>query len=233
MHLIHKIRTKFRTRVQSSGQSFVELTIILPLLLLMLIGMVEVAFTMFAYMTALDLSREAARFASTRDFNFEDVDTGNTICDGLTVQECACEDTFLHYYRDTACFYTDPTLNPFFDFDPAKYDDVVVSVLTIADNTVHARHPDPVWSLNGDNWTKDCQGNVVRSEPFFTDAIIASDFVTEAPDDRGLVIVESYICYDLILPIPLLSDFIKSPFRIHAYTIMPASEAIPTPTPIP
>ncbi len=64
-----KILIKLKRIKEHSGQSLVELAIILPLLLLMLAGMVEVAFGMFAYLTALDLTREAARFASVRDYN--------------------------------------------------------------------------------------------------------------------------------------------------------------------
>jgi hypothetical protein len=58
-------------------------------------------------------------------------------------------------------------------------------------------------------------------------------FVANAPEDRGLVLVEGYYCYDLLLDLPIFAQIVPSPFRIHAYTIMPASEAIPTPTPIP
>jgi hypothetical protein len=210
-----------------SGQSFVELAIILPLILVMMVGMVEVAFGMFAYMTALDLTREAARFASMRDYHAADV------VDPSGLPDSACIDTVLHYYYDTACFFVDPSLNPFLEFNAAKYDDVVVSVLTVTDNNVTDRHPDPVWSLNGSNWQLDCEGNTVRTEPFFTDDLVESKFISGAPNDRGLVIVEAYVCYDMLLSIPFISGFIPSPFRLHAYTVMPAAEAIPTPTPIP
>jgi hypothetical protein len=57
--------------------------------------------------------------------------------------------------------------------------------------------------------------------------------MTGAPTDRGIVAVETWVCYDMVLNLPFISGFIPSPFRIHTYTIMPAPEAIPTPTPIP
>ena len=69
--------------------------------------------------------------------------------------------------------------------------------------------------------------------PHISNAEIESMFVADAPDDRGLVMVEGYYCYDLLLSIPIVSQIYSSPIRIHAYTIMPAPEAIPTPTPIP
>jgi hypothetical protein len=149
----------------------------------------------------------------------------------------------LHYYYDTACFLTDPDLNPFLEFNAAKYDDMVITVFTVTNNHVSDRHPGPgdtpagpdpgYWSLWNDNWTKDCQGNVIGTTPFFDNATFESFFVPNAPTERGVVTVEVYVCYDLIMHLPFISNFIASPFRLHAYTVMPAPEALPTPTSIP
>ena len=229
MKIIQKV---MRIR-EHSGQSLVELALILPLILLMLAGMVEVAFGMFAYLTALDLTREAARFASVR--NYDELNPTDELHPAAYVLNAAsaCNDTILHYYYDSACFFTDPDLNPFLEFEAAKYDDVVITVFTVANNQVSDRHPDPVWSLWNDNWKKDCQGNEVITDPFFTNNYLESRFVADAPTERGVVTVEAYVCYDLIMHLPFISNFIPSPFRIHAYTVMPAPEAIPTPTSIP
>jgi len=225
---------KIRLLRKPSGQSLVELAIIVPLLLLMLAGMVEVAFAMFAYLTALDLTREAARFASVRDYR--ELEPGGDLHPAAFVTDpsLACTDNLLHYYYDSACFFTDNRLNPFLEFNAAKYDDLVITVFTVSNNYVTERHPSANgWSLFDDNWQKDCQGNTTSSEPFFTNEYLESKFVANAPTERGIVVVEAYVCYDLILHMPFISDFIASPFRIHAYTVMPAPEAIPTPTSIP
>ena len=87
------------------------------------------------------------------------------------------------------------------------------------------------WS-GTENWTRDCQGNVVNTEPFYTNTEIQSMFQTGAPSNKGFVLVEIYYCYEQVLNLPVLSDFIDNPIRIHVYSIMPAFEAIPTPTPI-
>jgi len=239
MNIIDKIK---RMR-DHSGQSLVELALILPLLLLMLAGMVEVAFGMFAYMTALDLTREAARFVSVRDYH--ELGSTNSLhpTDYVLDPDAACQDSALHYYYDAACFFIDPDLNSFLEFDEDKYDDVVITVFTVAGNVVTDRHPGPSdapagpdpghWSLFDDNWQKDCQGNVVETEPTFTNEEVENMFVNTAPKAKGLVLVEGFICYDQMIYIPIISEFIGSPFRIHTYTFMPAPEAIPTPTPIP
>jgi hypothetical protein len=239
MNVIDKIK---RMR-DHSGQSLVELALLLPLLLLMLAGMVEVAFGMFAYMTALDLTREAARFVSVRDYH--ELGSTNSLHPTayVTDPDAACLDSSLHYYYDAACFFIDPDLNSFLEFNEDKYDDVVITVFTVAGNAVSDRHPGPTddvpgpdpghWSLFDDNWQKDCQGNVVTTTPFFTNAVLENYLQTDAPHEVGVVTVEAYVCYDMIMHLPFISNFIPSPMRIHAYTVMPAPEAIPTPTTIP
>jgi len=230
-------------RGDSRGQSFVELALIIPLILIMLVGMIEVGFLIFNYLNALDLTREAARFASVRDYR-------SASPGAPTMADCTNSD--LDYYKDTACFFIDPSLNPNLPLDAAKYDDVTISAFVVVSST-HAtiarrlpynqRDPvsndlidpdnDGVWSMYNNNWQKDCQGNTILTEPFFTNDEIEDMFITQAPKAKGLVLVEAHICYDQMIYIPLLSEYIGSPFRIHVYTFMPAPEAIPTPTAIP
>jgi hypothetical protein len=214
------------------GQSFVELALIIPVLLVVLAGLTEVGFFMFAYLNALDLTREAARFASTRDFKIQELSDP----DPSHLPMSACTDSVLHYYYDTACFFVDPQLNPYIPLDPNNYDDVTISVFSVNDNnTINQRFPTPggVWSLYNNNWQKDCQGNVITTTPDFTNADIQSDFLANAPHSKGLVLVEVYYCYHQVLNLPFISQFIANPIRLHTYSIMPAPEAIPTPTPIP
>jgi TadE-like protein len=214
------------------GQSFVELALIIPVLLVVLAGLTEVGFFMFAYLNALDLTREAARFASTRDFKVLDLSDP----DPSHLPMSACTDSVLHYYYDTACFFVDPQLNPYLPLDPNNYDDVTISVFSVNENnTIDERFPTPsgVWSLYNNNWQKDCAGNVVTTTPDFTNSDIQNDFLSSAPHSKGLVLVEVYYCYYQVLNLPFISQFIANPMRLHTYSIMPAPEAIPTPTPIP
>lgn len=213
-----------------SGQTYVELALLVPLLLVMLAGLVEVGFVVFAYLNLLDLTREASRFASVRDFQV--ATSGDA-----SLAECA--NNTLDYYKDTACFFIDPELNPYIPMTNTHYSDVVTTVFTVSSSgtissTAIIRHPDSDgWSLYGDNWQKDCDGNTVLNEPFFTDDEILDKFISGAPNNRGYVLVEAYVCVDQMLHFPILSEVIPSPFRLHAYSMMPAPEAIPTPTDIP
>ena len=51
----------------NSGQSFIELALVVPFLLMLIAGLVEVGFFIHSYLTLLDLTRESARFASLCD----------------------------------------------------------------------------------------------------------------------------------------------------------------------
>ena len=238
MGVLTRIKLILCTRMKNGiprGQSLVELSLIVPLVLIMLVGMIEVGFLIFNYLNAMDLTREAARFASTR--NFQNATPG-------TIGSSDCTDSVLDYYKDTACFFVDPSLNPNMPLDASRYDDATISVFTVVSGTVATvsdRWPktpidpdnDGVWSLYSNNWKKDCQGNDIYTQPIFTNADVESLFLSSAPKAKGIVLVEVHICYDQMIYIPFISDFIGSPFRIHTYSFMPAPEAIPTPTPIP
>lgn len=223
------MKIKLQKEKWTSGQSLIELALLLPLLFFLLAGMVEFGFLFYSYLTALDLTREAARFASARDYrelNPPNVPDPND----------ACEDFDLNYYFDTACFFVDPEINPTLPISSTRFEDVTISVFSVTNGQVSDRWPsdgDGVWSLYNDNWTRDCEGNVVRSEPFFTNAEVEAKFVSEAPVNRGLVLVEVFFCYNQLLDLPGLNLIMDDPLSVHAYTIMPAPEAIPTPTPIP
>ncbi len=138
------------------GQSFLELALVLPILLLILLGLVEVAFFIGRYLDALDLTREAARFGSIRD-PFAAV---------VSDVDCFTGDKF-NFYWDTACIFSPPDLidcnsaladngknlgggnklwwcngmNKYLEFDPAT-DDVVISLYTVEKaNAIGQTHP--------------------------------------------------------------------------------------------
>jgi len=222
-------------RHKEIGQSFIELALIFPVLLLLIAGFVEVGFYTYTYLTAVELTRETARYASQRDpFVLDAPSTG--------LPNSACTDDDFHYYFDTICVLLNTGANPNLNFDQ-NIDDVTMSVFTISGNAVTQRWPDDgdgVWSLStaGDwagteSWTKDCDGNVVSALPRISNADVEASFQTGAPTSRGYVLVELFFCHEQVLNLPVLSDIMPNPIRIYAYTMMPANQALPTVTPIP
>jgi hypothetical protein len=227
------MHVRIKLKGLTKGQSFVELALVLPVLVLLMAGVIEIAFLYFSYMSALDLTREAARFASARDFRQLEP----------AIPEDPCHDIYLHYYYDTTCFFTDPEINSSLEISPTDYADVAISVFTVTGNQVTNRWPDNadgVFSLYQTNvagtlvpnWKLDCAGNIVRTEPYMTNQELESMFQPDAPTEKGFVLVEVYYCYHHKIGLPFLTWAIPNPLRMHSYTIMPAAEAIPTPTPI-
>ncbi len=240
-------RKHFRSSGKSSGQSFVELAIVLPVLLFLLIAFVEVGAVIYNYLSLLDVVREAARFAADRD---PEVLTG----DMSNYPISACEDSALHYYLDTACVVIGTNFNQDISLDPTR-DDLTISIFTIDNNVVADRKPndgDGVWSLYGDNWTKNCDGTPGSTTPFFPQ-VVGNNWVSIAaptsgpgtatvgpgttvpggPTDKGIVLVEIYFCHDQLLNLPVISDLLPNPVPLHAFAVMPAPMAAPTPTPLP
>jgi hypothetical protein len=238
------IRKRWRSQAENSGQSFVELAIVLPLLLFLMIAFVEVGAIIYNYLSLLDVVREAARFAADRD---PEILTG----DMSSLPLSACADDALHYYLDTACVVIGTNFNQDIQLNPAT-DDLTISIFTIDNDTVVDRKPndgDGVWSLYSDNWTKNCDGTLDSTTPFFPQGVGDSWVAytpptvgagTPTPDvpagglsDKGIVLVEIYYCHHQLLNLPLIADLIPNPIPLHAFAVMPAPKAAPTPTPLP
>jgi hypothetical protein len=175
---------------KEKAQSFVELSLVLPIILLILLGLVEVSFFISRYLDVMDLTREAARFASIRDPEISVAWISN-------LYDCQNATPFNFYYH-TACIFSPPAgsaqcppasrycngLNPLVYLDPA-FDDVVIGVFAVEGPAVAGVPPvivkaypndpaypgaagfwafsnyDEVDPVHNGNWEKDCQGNLI------------------------------------------------------------------------
>jgi hypothetical protein len=193
------------------GQSLVELAIILPALLFILLGLVEVAFFMVRYMDLLDLTRDAARAASLqKDFSTE------------------------AFYTSTANYFLPPPdgINRYALLDPAV-DDVVISIYTVTNNAVS-----DVWPASGywskyDNYSEPCVENGTVSAPYYSESVVNAflSIVSNALPNKGFVAVEVFYCYHQVLNLVGKYNVIPNPLRMHAYTLFPLPAAAPTPIP--
>jgi len=243
----------FKTRTKA--QSFIEFALVLPILLLVLLGVVELTLFVGAYINLVDLTREAARFASIRD-PFAAGSYGDYSCsttaDFNFFWDTACIFSPLYNQSDPACV-SSPFCNGFnstLAIKPAE-DDILISVFTetgvnvngtivpqITDNA--ATNP-WVWSdydLDSDhnaNWRRNCNRLAIPTppNPAFTADTMQSYMESSAMPNKGFVVVETLYCYHQVLNIPILAQFLPNPIPIHTYTIMPLPAAQPTPTPKP
>jgi hypothetical protein len=222
------------------GQSFVELMLVVPFLALLLAGVVEYGFMLNQYLHVLDGSREAAR-VENNGIAFDPVD--HTIIP-----------TFYYFTAAQAAYTMAPV-----KLDPAKGDDIIISVFGVAGTNIDRypsetgwrlcdhytdfvnyywthdpnNPPDPLQSvppgLADENWYS-CPLPLYDSH--FTGVDIQNRLVTNTPN-AGILLVEIFYNYPQLLKLPVLTSIIHDPILTYVYTIMPLSSAEPTLVPTP
>lgn len=206
------------------GQSLIELTLVLTILLTLLTGMVEFGNLLNQYITVVDAAREGARFASNDDPFIRAVtaDCATPFClraNFFTNVDEIIEGSLLP--NGNRAPNAKGALSPI-RLNPANGDDVIISVFSIY-NGVATRFP-----ADEDGWSYYEYKGLTGQASSFSTSELESRLDSTAPD-TGMVVVEIYYNYDQILK---LWGFIgvPDPIRVHAYSIMPLSAAEPTPT---
>ena len=210
------------------GQSLVELTLVLTLLLTLLTGMVEFANLLNQYVTLTDAAREGVRFGSNDDPFIRDT-TPFIVNEAFFFKmDEIVEGSFVGH--DYTALVRNPNskgaLSPL-KLRPALGDDVVISFFSIDGATLKRF---PTGSDNG--WSyyhrKDPSAFAGRISAFSTSQL-ANRLIVDAPP-TGFVLVEIYYSYDQLIK---LWSFIGAPdpIPVHTYSIMPLSAAEPTPGP--
>jgi Flp pilus assembly protein TadG len=201
-----------KRKKKSRGQSIVEFMVLLPVLIMMLSGLIEFGFMLNYYLDLIDAAREAARFAANDDPLHNDA-TG------------AYQDPNPGFYLRTQTVALQSinigsggqiTLNP-------ATDDVVISAFGVIAGNVTQRFPSGTGEVA-------LYSNKTSSLDTTTDIEAKLDAL--APN-TGMVSVEIYYEYDMILGLPWITAFVPNPVTLYAYSIMPNPNVEPTPTPIP
>ena len=115
---------------------------------------------------------------------------------------------------------------------------VVNPIISLPKNDSNVTITNPwVWSnqdadiSHNDNWRRDCDqlpnGSPGPANPVFTEAAMQSYLNNTAMPNKGFVVVEVIYCYHQVLNIPILSQFLPNPMKIHTYTVMPLPAAQP------
>ncbi len=206
-------------RFRSGGQGLVEFTLMFPVLLIMLSGLMEFGFLLNEYLDVLDGAREAARFVSDADpFSL------TPTCDTSPQYENPI------FYTNAATLAQN-TMAPL-ALDPAR-DDIIISVFSIgggASPTVHARFPqDGCLTSTAGQWHLYNNGMHTSS---FSNADVVARLKTNAPN-TGIVLVEVFFAYDQKFKLPWITAFVPDPIQVRSFTMMPLVAAEPTPTPSP
>lgn len=213
-----RLRIGRRNGKKSLGQSLVEFTIMLPLLLMMLSGLIEFGILLNYYLDVIDAAREAARFAADGD-PIRDA-AGNPLDPNpqyyLNVQDLT---------KQSLDFSSDGRIDWLF---PAVcgtdiQGDIVISAFSTLGDSVDKRFP----SGSGENGLSMCSTHVSKMSTAQVNSILSGASIPNS----GLVLVEIYYDYHMVLGLPWIRAFVPDPITLHAYSIMPNVNVEPTPTP--
>lgn len=217
---LRKLRNPFH-KEKSLGQSLVEFTILLPLLLMLLSGVIEFGFLLNFYLDLIDAARETARFAASDD-PIHDL-SGNFVDPNP-----AFYDRSQDLAKQSLAAASDSRID-WPEFNPEPVDcsgvngDVVVSAFATVGSAVDKRFPTSV----GDSGVSMCGNYYSKLTSADVNGILAGSSIPNS----GFVLVELYYEYDMILGLPWIQAFVPNPVTLYAYSIMPNVNVEPTPTP--
>ena len=187
------------------GQSIVEFTLLLPLLLMLLSSLIEFGFMLNEYLDLIDTTRETARYLA--DLNpFEQ--PGNAFKESFYLEG---EDEMENTLDRAGWIHLD-----------ASTDDLVISVFAITGNTGIVRYPTEYgeggWQLRGNKTSKFSDNDVLNR---------FSSGTSETPPNNGVVLVEIYYSYHMRLGLPWVTSFMGDTIDLHAYSFAPNAFAEP------
>jgi hypothetical protein len=195
------------------GQSLVEFTFMLPIILMLLSGLIEFGFLLNTYLDVIDAAREAARFSANDDPTFG---LPTDLTPNFWNRAWRNSRGSLFTASDGRINWT-PT--DAFDCAPSIVKgDIVVSGFGFLSNTVQTRYP------VGDS---DGASNCGNYQSKLSNADINALMDSSSVDNSGAVLVEIYYEYEMLLGLPWITAFVPDPILIHAYTIMPNTFAEP------
>jgi hypothetical protein len=235
VRVLRSLRQRIGTRSRRErGQSMVEMALTLPILLLIMAGTLEVGWYFNTYLTLVDATREAARYAADGEIAL--VDGTDTYAD--------CNKDF---YYQAACLLKQNMFGVSFH---ENEDDIVVSAVTV--NTAgHVLWRYPLYCggpipPNGYGYYQLCDNKVLNANQGWsyqahknhaTDGRVKLSLLSNAEIEArlpsnmpgtGLVIVEIYHVHRQLLGlIPPGMPILPQEIMMHAYTIMPVPSAAP------
>jgi hypothetical protein len=205
-----KRRRRFR------GQSIVEFTLLLPLLLMLLSSLIEFGFMLNEYLDLIDTTRETARYLADQD--------------PFSAGQSYREDFYTDGYNEM-----DNTLRRAgWIHLNNSVDDLVISIFSITGNTSAARYPtqweDPRSDCSGPNggamgWRYYCN----KTSKFSSTDVINrfSSGTSSDPPNNGVVLVEIFYNYRMRLGLPWVTSFMGDTIELHAYSFAPNPHAEP------
>ena len=203
-------RKKFR------GQSIVEFTLLLPLLLMLLSTLIEFGFMINEYLDLIDTTRETARYLADL----------NPFTSGVERND----DFYTGGFNEM-----DNTLKRagWISLDE-NVDDLVISIFAIKTNVSATRYPDQWDDTRGDcgvpnggnmGWRMYCN----KTTKFTIEDVLNrfNSGTSQTPPNNGIVLVEIFYDYHMRLGLPWVTGIVGDTISLHSYSFAPNSFAEP------
>jgi len=213
---IKKLFAKKANLQKMKGQSLVEITMTLPILLILLSGLVEFGFMLNYYLAITDASREVARITSNWSHTYIDPVTDNTFYEvGVAKVIYALEPDDANDTTRKVKILENRVNCPTEKLEKGVCDnEIIISVYSIGEDSsvlVESHHWDDT---------------DIRQESRFSAAVIQDRLADIDSTNAGAVVVEIFYNYEQVLGLPWL-EMVPDPFLLYAYTVMPLSSAEP------
>lgn len=211
--LFNRIHSRRRLRIK--GQSIVEFTLLLPLLLMLLSSLIEFGFMLNEYLDLIDTTRETARYLADQP-PFK----GGTVYD----------ESF--YLRGVDEMGNTIERAGWIELDEAT-DDLVISVFSVTNWADADRFPVQFTDDRGDcggqngggmGWRLYCNKTTKFTKEEVMDRI---NNTSSIPPDNGIVLVELFYHYHMRLGLPWVTGIIGDTIELHAYSFAPNAHAEP------
>jgi len=173
------------------GQSLAELALVMPLLLMILIAMVEVGWAMRSHLIVSTASREAARFAARRVFDYPEIEEVATVA-------------ML-------------SLNPVYEGADANATIIITKVQIAADGTWSKDGGQPY--VKGDLPVETTMEDAAY-EQIAADNVVFNAAHTSIESENNVIVVEIFYDHELLLGSRMVGDWIGlGPLRLFSRSI--------------
>ena len=212
----------FKASSGSKGQSFVELSLVVLVLMLLVAGIAEFGVLLNRYLNLVDGVREAARYGANYDPFAPCVPDSSGVVHGVVDSDGICSD----YYQSSAQEATD-VITPIV-MNPAIGDDIVISIFAITD-TNQCRYPSAGTGQDGWSWAFHVEGlpHANHTSAQSTASILAQMTTGVSTPAVSLMLVEIFYNYPQTLKAPFYEQFFPDPVPVYTYAIMPLKNITP------
>ncbi len=215
-----------------AGQSLVEFTIMLPVLLIMLSGLVEYGILLNYYLDIIDAARDAARFASDADPLEPPLSIGDAF---FTLIEDETKNSLKKSSDGRIDWVETGTYHPVCGAEING--DIVVSAFSVLSDVAQCAAKGESapcidqWFTGGAGDARHSMCGSYFAHSGLREADLNAMLSGGGIPNSGFVIVEVYYEYKQVLGLPWIQAFAADPIVLHAYSLMPNVHVEPTPTP--